>query len=134
MSWSCFWSFNLHVPGLDLSSSRYHVPGLDLSQNLGSLQPLDFELTFCPFLALFSFWNSMMFIFICLRLSHNSHRLSSLFFTSLFLLVPWVGKIPWRRERLLQYSGLENSMNCTVHGVAKSQTQLSNLHFLFVTS
>ena len=25
----------------------------------------------------------------------------------------------------LQYSGLENSMNCIVHGVAKSQTQLS---------
>ena len=26
---------------------------------------------------------------------------------------PWVGKIPWRRERLpLQYSGLENSMDC----------------------
>ena len=29
----------------------------------------------------------------------------------------------------LQYSGLENSMGCTVHGVAKSQTRLSNFHF-----
>ena len=29
----------------------------------------------------------------------------------------------------LQYSGLENSMDCIVHGVAKSQTQLSNFHF-----
>ena len=29
----------------------------------------------------------------------------------------------------LQYSGLENSMNCIVHGVTKSQTQLSNFHF-----
>ena len=29
----------------------------------------------------------------------------------------------------LQYSGLENSMDCTVHGVAKSQTQLSDFHF-----
>ena len=29
----------------------------------------------------------------------------------------------------LQYSGLENSMDCMVHGVAKSCTQLSNLHF-----
>ena len=27
---------------------------------------------------------------------------------------PWVGKIPWRREKLLQYSGLEISMDC--HG------------------
>ena len=40
---------------------------------------------------------------------------------------PWVGKIPWRRERL--YSGLENSMNCIVHGVAKSQTRLNDFHF-----
>ena len=30
---------------------------------------------------------------------------------------------------LLQYSGLENSMDCTVLGVAKSQTRLSNFHF-----
>ena len=29
----------------------------------------------------------------------------------------------------LQYSGLENSMNCTVDVVAKSRTQLSNFHF-----
>ena len=29
----------------------------------------------------------------------------------------------------LQYSGLENSMDCIVHGVAKSWTQLSNFHF-----
>ena len=29
----------------------------------------------------------------------------------------------------LQYSGLKNSMNCIVHGVAKSQTRLSNFHF-----
>ena len=83
----------------------------------------------------------------------------------------WVGKIPWRRDRLpipvflgfpcvsagkesvcnlgdlglipglerspgegkgypLQYSGLENSMDCIVHGVAKSQTWLSDFHLL----
>ena len=28
----------------------------------------------------------------------------------------------------LQYSGLENSMDCTVYGVAKSQTRLSDFH------
>ena len=28
-----------------------------------------------------------------------------------------------------QYSALENSMDCIVHGVAKSWTQLSDLHF-----
>ena len=30
----------------------------------------------------------------------------------------------------LQYSGLENSMDCIVHGVTKSQTQQSNFHSL----
>ena len=28
----------------------------------------------------------------------------------------------------LQYSGLENSMGCIVHGVAKTQTQMSGFH------
>ena len=31
----------------------------------------------------------------------------------------------------LQYPGLENSMNCMVHGVTKSQTRLSDFHFYF---
>ena len=31
----------------------------------------------------------------------------------------------------LQYSGLKNSMDCIVHGVAKSQTRLSDFHFSF---
>ena len=85
---------------------------------------------------------------------------------------PWVGKIPWRRNRLpnpvllgfpygsagkeyacnvrdlgsipglgrtpgegkgypLQYFGLENSMDCIVHGITKSQTRLSKSHFYF---
>ena len=30
----------------------------------------------------------------------------------------------------LQYSGLENSMDYIVHGVTKSQTRLSNFHFI----
>ena len=30
---------------------------------------------------------------------------------------------------LLQYSGLENSMDCIVHAVAKSQSRLSDFHF-----
>ena len=34
----------------------------------------------------------------------------------------------------LQYSGLENSMNYTVHGVTKSWTQLSDFHFLVAQS
>ena len=31
----------------------------------------------------------------------------------------------------LQYFGLENSMDCIVHGVAKSWTRLSSFHFHF---
>ena len=31
----------------------------------------------------------------------------------------------------VQYSGLENSMDCIVHWITKSQTRLSNFHFLF---
>ena len=43
---------------------------------------------------------------------------------------PCVGKITWRRNRYpLQCSGLENSIECIVHGVAKSQTGLSDFHF-----
>ena len=32
----------------------------------------------------------------------------------------------------LQYSGLENSMDCMVHGVTKSQAGLSGVHFNFL--
>ena len=34
----------------------------------------------------------------------------------------------------LQYSGLKNSMDCIVHGVTKSQAQLSNFHCHFMES
>ena len=45
---------------------------------------------------------------------------------------PWVRKIPWRRESYpLQYSGLKNSTDCTVHGIAKSRTRLSDFPFTF---
>ena len=36
---------------------------------------------------------------------------------------PWVGKIPGEgKDYPLQYSGLENSMDCIGYGVAKSRT------------
>ena len=45
-------------------------------------------------------------------------------------LTPGLGRAPGEGKGYpLQYSGLENSMDCIVHGVAKSQTQLSNFHF-----
>ena len=43
---------------------------------------------------------------------------------------PWVGKIPWRRERLptqVFWPGKFHGLY-TVHGVSKSQTQLSDFH------
>ena len=45
-------------------------------------------------------------------------------------LIPGLGRSPGEGKGYpLQYSGLENSMDCIVHGVTKSQTQLSNFHF-----
>ena len=45
-------------------------------------------------------------------------------------LIPGLGRYPGEEKGYpLQYSGLENSMNCIVHGVAKNQTQLSTIHF-----
>ena len=44
-------------------------------------------------------------------------------------LVPGLGRSPGEEKGYpLQYSGLENSMDCRVHGVAKSQTRMSNFH------
>ena len=47
-------------------------------------------------------------------------------------LIPGLGRSPGEgKDYPLQYSGLENSMDCTVHGVTKSQTRLSDFHFLY---
>ena len=44
--------------------------------------------------------------------------------------IPGLGRSPGEGKGYpLQYSGLENSMDGIVHGVAKSQTQLSAFHF-----
>ena len=45
----------------------------------------------------------------------------------------WVQSLGWEdpgegKGYPLQYSGLENPMDCIVHGVAKSRTRLSNFH------
>ena len=44
--------------------------------------------------------------------------------------IPGLGRSPEEgKDYPLQYSGLENSMDYVVHGVAKSQTRLSHFHF-----
>ena len=46
--------------------------------------------------------------------------------------IPGLGRSPGEGNSYpLQYSGLENSMDCIVHGIAKSWTRLSNFHFTF---
>ena len=46
----------------------------------------------------------------------------------------WVPSLSWEdplekgKAITFQYSGLENSIDCIVYGVTKSQTQLSDFH------
>ena len=48
-------------------------------------------------------------------------------------LIPGLGRSPGEGKGYpLQYSGLENSMDCIVHGVATSWTQLA-LHFIWAS-
>ena len=49
-------------------------------------------------------------------------------------LIPGLGRSPGEGNGYpFRYSGLENPMDCIVHGVAKSQTPLSNFHFHYFT-
>ena len=44
--------------------------------------------------------------------------------------IPGLGRSPGEGKGYpLQFSGLENFMDCIVHGVTKNQTQLSDFHF-----
>ena len=44
--------------------------------------------------------------------------------------IPGLGRFPGEGKGYpLLYSGLENSIDCMVHGVTKSQTRLSDFHF-----
>ena len=50
-------------------------------------------------------------------------------------LIPGLGRSPGEGKGYpLQYSGLENSMDFTVHGVRKSRTPLSSSHFHFLSA
>ena len=49
-------------------------------------------------------------------------------------LIPGLGRSPGEGKGYpLQYSGLESSMGCIVHGVIKSRTRLSDFHFTSIT-
>ena len=48
-------------------------------------------------------------------------------------LIPGLGRSPGEGKGYpLQYSGLENSMDCVGPGVAKSRTKLSDFHFHYI--
>ena len=48
-------------------------------------------------------------------------------------LIPGLGRFPGEGKGYpLQYSGLENSMDCIVCGVTKSGTRLNEFHFVFI--
>ena len=50
-------------------------------------------------------------------------------------LIPGLGRCPGEgKGHPLQYSGLENSMDCVVHGVPRSGTRLSDFHFHFTVT
>ena len=47
--------------------------------------------------------------------------------------IPGLGRsVGEGKDYPFQYSGLENSMDCIVHGISKSQTQLSHFHNIHV--
>ena len=47
--------------------------------------------------------------------------------------IPGLGRSPGEENgHPLQCPGLENSMACIVHGVAKSRTRLSDFHFIIL--
>ena len=49
-------------------------------------------------------------------------------------LIPGLGRLPGEGKSYpRQYSGLKNSMDCIVRGVAKSQTRLGDFHFTFTS-
>ena len=49
--------------------------------------------------------------------------------------IPGLGRFPGEGNSYpLQYSGLENSMDCIVHGVTKSRIRLSDFHFPYGSS
>ena len=70
-----------------------------------------------------------------LALLHWASLVAQLVKNPLAMRETWVRSLSWEdppgeeKDYPLQYSGLENSMDCIVHGVAKSRTRQSNSHF-----
>ena len=71
-----------------------------------------------------------VYMCMCVFIYHSSVGKESACNAGDLGLIPGLGRSPGEGKGYpLQYSGLENSMDCIVHGVTKSQTQLSDFHF-----
>ena len=75
---------------------------------------------------------------VCSNLCSLSHLWACFKYKTLFkiesillklLEIPGLGRSPGEEKGYpLQWSGLENSMHCVIHGIAKGQTQLNDFH------
>ena len=99
-------------PSLPTGGSQYLV---DSHPDCRYLSPFP-ELLLCPINKGLSLWLSWS------RSARNEGDPGS---------IPELGRSPGEGKGYpLQYSGLENSMDCIVQGVAKSQTRLNDFHSL----
>ena len=113
-----------HEPFLVLRTARGGSPWpssctLSVAGAAGGALPCHFHL--CPFPVCIS---------VLLGFPHSSVGKESTCNAGDLGLIPGLGKFPGEGKSYpLQYSGLENSMDCIVHGVAKSWTRLTDLTF-----
>ena len=71
-----------------------------------------------------------MFFVVKMGFPHSSVGKESFFSARDPGSIPGSGKSPGEgKVYAVQYSGLENSMDCIVHGIAKSRTRPSDFHF-----
>jgi len=78
--------------------------------------------------------SSRLFFIFCASLSGSVGKESACNVGDLDL-IPMLGRSPGEGNGYpLQYSDLENSMDCIVHGVTKSWTRLNDIHILYILS
>ena len=79
-----------------------------------------------------TWYNHTMEYYLAISFPHSSVGKKSTCNAGDPSLIPGLERSPgeWKSYPL-QYSGPENSIDCIVHGVSKSQTQLTDFHFHF---
>ena len=75
------------------------------------------------------YWSGVPYLSVFLGFPHGSVGKESTCNAGDLGSIPGLGRSPGEGKGYpLQYFDLESSMDCIVHGVAKSQTQLSDFH------